>query len=65
MRQHNITLLAMYCKTCKKRAETSKYKFYELKGEYRESTGDKIWDVSEAHEMGHWDTTIKIMLSVS
>ena len=37
------------------------------KGEYRDcrkSTGDKTWDVSEAHEIGHWDSISEIMLNV-
>ena len=32
--------------------------FCELKGDYKDcqkSTGDKTWDVSEIHEIGHWE----------
>ena len=34
------------------------------KGKYRDcqkSTGDKTWDVSEAYEIGHWDSIIEII----
>ena len=58
---HNITLLAIYSKACKIRAETNKKRFYEKYRDCRKSTGE---DASEAHGMGHWDSIIEIMLSI-
>ena len=44
-----FSLVLLYCKTCKKRAETSnEWKYRDC----RKSTGDKTWDVSETHDQG-------------
>ena len=40
---------------------TSKY--FKNEGDFRKSPGDKTWNVSEANEIGHWDSIIEIMVS--